>query len=136
MAKKYVYRLTEYELSKNRVCELMAFCRQYDEKKQKLSDLYLLSSPPFEAPVQGGVNGNPTEKKALKAARLQEDIELIEKCADEAGEHEPNIVKPLMKAVTQGLSYYKVGITYEDKNSFYLRRRRFFWLLDQASKVE
>ena len=121
----------KYGLHPDRVNELRYFCRQYGRKARAVADSYDLSSPPFDAPVQGGLPSNPTQQKALDNMRDKADVKAIDDCLKEVCEGEENLIIPLKKAVTEGLSYYRVGIVYENKDSFYLRRRRFFYLLDR-----
>ena len=123
--------MKQYGISPARVRELKAFCEQYEEKCGELSSIYSLSSPPFDAPVQGGLPSNVTEQKAIRAMKIQQDINAIETCLFAACDGEDNLINPLRKAVTQNLSYIAVGITYEGRDGFYLRRRKFFYLLDK-----
>lgn len=133
-SKSYTLRMKQYGLSPARVRELKAFCEQYDEKKQELNDIYSLGSPPFDAPVQGGLPSNVTEQKAIRAQKLRADIAAIDNCLYVACEGQENLLKPMKKAITKNLSYYSVGITYEGRDGFYLRRRKFFYMLDQKLK--
>lgn len=97
----------KYGLSRFRYEELNSFCRQYDEYKK--------------------------QRKSASAAQreyLDDKIKLIEKTAKEVCADYPGIYSYLLKNVTQGEDYYKIGPPLK-KNSFYKLRRNFFVLLNK-----
>lgn len=136
MPRTYQLNLKGYNISDARQRELKAFCEQYDEKKQKLRDLYSLSSPPFDAPVQGGLPGNPTEQKAIKAQKLQHDIDLIDGCLKKVMENQDDatgeIERRLKKNVTRRQGTCSGNGVPCSPATFYRLRIRFFGLLDLA----
>lgn len=135
MARKYKLRLREeYNISENRYAELSAFCQQYDEKKAELKELYMLSSVSTEATVMGGVPGKPTEKKATRAARLKNDIDVIDRCLSEACAGAAGLIEPLKRNVTRKIGYDSLGYVPCSSRTFYKCRRKFFFLLDEAKK--
>ena len=127
-------KLDKYNISKFAYRELYNFCLQYDEKKSKLSGLYGLSITPISGMPHGSTVGTPTENKALLAARISADCELIEQSALAVG----GMCYPwLLDGVTiEGCSYdvmnqeeYCRGIIPIGKNKYYTMRRQFYWLL-------
>lgn len=133
MPREYDLRLlSKYDISRHRYRELKEFCLQYDEKKSKLNQIYTLSSAPPDIPVMGGLPGNPTENKAIRAQQLKADIELIEECLKETCGEEIGLIEFLKKNVTKENSgYFNLGCVPCSKSKFYLTRRKFFFLLDK-----
>ncbi len=134
MPREYHNRLGKYGISPNRVKELEAFCQQYDEKKEKLNNLYTASFVAPEVSVMGGTSGNPTENKAFLALKWQEDIDLIDRCIAEACSLDIGLIEKLTESVTKRLGYGKLGIVPCGRNYFNLCKRRFFILLDEMKK--
>lgn len=128
----YTYKLTAYGISDARQRELRAFCEQYDEKLQKLRDLYSLSSPPFDAPVQGGLPSDPTLQKAAKAQKLRSDVDLIDRCLLEAAYGSQKGADDLKRNVIYRQGEHSWGNVSCGKNTMYRWRTRFFVLLDHA----
>ena len=128
----YNYRLELYGITDARQRELRAFCEQYFEKLQRLRDLYSLSSPPFDAPVQGGTPSNPTEVKAFKAMKLQRDIDLIDRCLLEAAGGSKVAAEDLKRNVCSRRGERTWGDVSCGRDTMYKNRRKFFVLLDRA----
>ena len=120
-----------YLVDNMRMRELQGFCGQYDKKVAELKSLYSLSSPPFDAPVQGGFPSNTTERKAIRAMKLKADLDVIDECIKAACCGEEGMMDYLKNAVIHNLSYVKLGYVPENKDKFGIRRRRFFYLLDK-----
>lgn len=136
MAREYPLHLRCYDISDARQRELKAFCEQYDEKKQKLRDLYFLTSPPIDEPVQGGAPGNPTAKKALDAQLLRADIVLIDQCLCLAMQNQEDATGEIARRLKINVTRRRgqssgVGIPCSPAH-FYRLRTKFFCLLDQA----
>lgn len=121
-------------ISRERYRELYNFCRQYEEKKSKLNEIYSLSSPPAGEPVSGGLPGKTTENKAIKAIQYREDIDMITECLNAAGRRFGNwMIKALFENVCHGVRFYNLEI-YTTKENFYEARRVFFMLLDSKKR--
>ena len=86
--------------------ELEWFCRRYDSMQRKLADCYGLHSGGYDnvgASRGGGTHSDPTAAVALRAIRLREDIDLIDKALEAVAD---DIVKPdRERAVRRGLKY-------------------------------
>ena len=136
MPREYNLRLlSKYGISEYRYKELKNFCRQYEEKQSELKQIYTLSIAPPEIPAMGGVYGNPTENKAIRAQQLKADIDLIEDCLKKACGDEIGLVGFLKKNVTmKECGYNKLGCVPCSKKKFYKIREIFFFLLDKAKK--
>lgn len=134
MSDKRDIKLDQYNISKYAYRELYNFCMQYREKKDKLKDLYSLSLTPISGMPHGTSVGAPTENKAMLAARISSDCELIEQSVLAVG----GMCYPwLLDGVTEeGCSFdvmnreeYYRGIIPVGKNKYYMMRRQFYWLL-------
>lgn len=136
MPREYKVNLSNYGISSNRLRELEAFCCQYDEKKERLNNLYSASFVASEVSVMGGLPGNPTETKAILAQNLREDIKLIDDCVLTACGGDVGIIEYLTKSVTQKKSYYKLTDVPCGKNQFYNYRKKFFLILDEKKNSD
>ena len=127
MKKPRVRNLTwsDYSISKAKYQELKYFCMQYPEKKRAVS--YGLSAVQYTGMPKGTSVGSPTEQQALRNARLQQEIELIEQTAIEAS---AEIYPWLLQNVTEGIGYDYLDVPMS-RSDFYGYRRYFFYLLAQ-----
>lgn len=117
-----------FGISSSKFRELKYFCMQYEEKKQQVRDFLGLSAVDYSRPrVQSGVATSPVEAAAIKVAKLDSDIKLIE---DTAREADPGICSWLLKSVTEGIAYEFLDVP-RGRRQFYEARRRFFYLLAQ-----
>lgn len=111
--------------------ELEWFCRRYDSMLARLRDCYGLHSGSYDcygAARGQGTHSDPTATVALRAIRLREDIDLIDKALEAVADE---VIKPyLKKAVTKGLKYEYINPPM-GRRQFYSLRRRFFAVLWQ-----
>lgn len=109
-------------ISKERRYELVHFCKQYDEWKNEIKKETELARPG---------EFDPTGNKAVKLARLNGYICLVEEAAKQTS-------KDLFKYILEGVTHNK---TYEEvracmgipccRNEYYLLYRRFFYILSE-----
>lgn len=123
-----------YRLDKHRHYELKHFCLQYPSWKKTYADLdsaNLLVSSIDRMPT-GNIPGDPTGSRAIAKAKLNEQIEMVERIAREADDY---LWIYILRAVTENLSYTylktKLGIPC-GKDMYYDRYRKFFWLLSKV----
>ena len=126
MSDKRDLKLDKYNISTYAYRELLNFCRQYQEKKVRLRDLRTLSLAPPSGMPHGSSTSNPTERKAMVAAGLATDCELIEQTAIEA---DSEVYSWIIKNVTEEGMSWEVMLPPKGKNQFYESRRKFFYLL-------
>ncbi len=112
---------------------MRGFCEQYDQKRREANMIdHGMTSPAFdEVPTQGGLPGDPTQRKALKAAPLWADVHLIEQCALEATQGKPDLYEALLLSVTRRQGERRageIGLLYERAKKY---RKRFFVALDR-----
>lgn len=127
---------SKYGISKNRFRELYYWCLQYDEWKDELK--YKTDTVGAmeitDMPTSRNVSDS-TQQLAFRRAALQKNCELIEQTAIEA---DAEIYQYIIKAVTDE----DVTYTYLDmvmgipcsRNTYYERRKKFYWTLDKRKK--
>ena len=91
-----------YGISRERYRELLNFCLQYNDWRRQA--------------------GNKSTGDIYR-----KNIETVEDCARQA---DPAIAEYIIKSVTQGIPYEWMDVPMSRKH-FYLRRRKFFFLLDK-----
>jgi hypothetical protein len=122
-------KLDMYEISPSAYRELYYFCLQYGEMKQRLGDIYSISSGRICAAAKGADTSDVTAKKAIAAAKLRTSIELIERAARQADDE---IDGYILRNVTEGEGYTYLRHTLGmpcGRNKFYKARRKFFYIL-------
>lgn len=120
----------DYRLSRYRYLELMNFCLQYDEKREKLSGCYTVGATPYDAAKRSSGIGRPTEYRAEKAIGLRRDLELIELAAAHACEGKHVLSEKLLYNVTRRIPYERLGEVPCGRQQFYELRWKFFYILD------
>lgn len=123
----YNLRLDQYNISNAMYRELLYFCRQYDDKRQRAGMARGLSAVKTDGMPHGTGTGDPTAAKAARAARLQADVDLIDQTAREAADE---LAPYLIRNVTRGVPYACLEMPC-GKNEFWRIRKRFFYLLAQ-----
>jgi len=127
MGKERDLKLQSYNISENRYRELKYFCKQYREKQSQLRSITELSSPRFDNIGGGNKISDNTADTAVRRAQLKKDLEAIEQAAVEAGEE---LFPHIISNVVDGIAYEYLGVP-ASKTNFYLKRRKFFWILDK-----
>lgn len=123
---------SKYWISKHRYLELKHFCLQYGEWKRRyeyLSKYDSGSGGVIRVYSARTVHTDPTQQLAVEKAYFANNIDLVEKAAYNSDELLGGYI---LKAVTEGRSYNYLKTVLEipcDKNTYYERYRRFFWLL-------
>jgi hypothetical protein len=79
--------------------------------------------------------GDATQQLAMRRVMLEQNCQLIEQTAIEA---DPDIYQYILKAVTgEDVTYRYLKMIMEipcSHNTYYDRRRKFYWLLDKRKK--
>ncbi len=115
-------RLEKNGISHDRYMELVYFCKQYKEKKEKLESMALIQGMKYSSMPKTNNVESSAERMAIKRVELKRDIEAIEKTAEEVA---PAIKDSLLLNVTQGITYTYFNLPC-GKNYFYRCRRNFF----------
>ena len=126
-----VSKKNPYYISKHRYYELKHFCLQYPEWQEEYRRLSMVS--PDRAVTDGMPKGNDridrTAEIAVKLARIKEKIRMVESAAIEADSVLSNYI---LKAVTDGYSFTYLKSVMDipcEKDMYYDRYRKFFYLL-------
>ncbi|MBR2258565.1 MAG: hypothetical protein IJ899_14795 [Blautia sp.] len=126
---------SKWWLSKHRFLELYHYCLQYREWKAELESLDGRRAVGYDAaPGGGGESSDPTYNLARRRAELEEKILNVEECAYEA---DGELAKYILLGVTDDSATYnfmdkRLNIPC-GKNTYYDRRRKFYYLLDKKS---
>lgn len=123
----------KYNISKHRFLELYHFCMQYKEWKAELEALTdTVKAIGYSEKIKGSSMKSATEELAMKRAELSKKCELIEQTAIEA---DPELYQYIIEGVTEeyaSFRYLKQSLEIPcEKDMYYNRRRRFFWLLSK-----
>lgn len=113
-------------ISKYRFDELLAFCRQYPEKKAEAETLLGVSSPSLSGMPHGSGTGDPVARAAEKRERLLHDCEIIEHCAK--GVDNGRFYTAIIRNACLGTAYkflFDVLPT-NNRSAFYDARRAFY----------
>jgi len=125
-------KLENYGISKELYNELRWFCLQYPAKVKRLNTLrngfndFRLSDVP-----QGTDVSKPTEKRALRALRIREDIEAIEQAAIMV---DAELYQYILRNVTEGVRFEELDVPCGRRQFFEARRVFFMCLADSKEK--
>ena len=117
-------------ISHDEYMEMIYFCRQYKNKKEKLNSLTYINGIHYNGFPSGETKYKPTEDTAIELALIKRDIELIEQAAIEA---DGAIYKELIKNVTENIPYEFLTPAC-GRRYFYETRIRFFNILYKNKK--
>lgn len=136
MPNKRDLNLDNYGISKYKYRELSNFCLQYPEWLKKLHEINYSSnikSPGYEAAIGEGTSASKTEKLAIKAATLRNNIDLVKKAAMEAAGEA--LSEYIILAVTTPEIDYRYLSTIKkipcSRATFFRIRRKFFYILSE-----
>lgn len=127
---------SKWWISKHRYYELRHFCLQYPDWVSMISDIDGLpsSSPERHEHINQGRHSDPTTVYVEVREFLTRKINLVDKAAFEASNHQ-FWYTILLEAVTTGSSYdileARKGIMPVSRNEWYDVYRKFFWYLDK-----
>ncbi len=76
-------RLERNGISHDRYMELVYFCKQYDQKKEKLKAMTYIQGVNYNGSIGGGAKDSSTERTALERAVIEADIKMIDDTARE-----------------------------------------------------
>lgn len=123
----------KYGISKHKFLQAYHFCMQYNEWLEELRycDSTVKSIQITDMP-KGSSQGKPDEDLAIRRAQLSRNVEMVEQTAVEA---DPELYPWILKAVTtEGVGYRYLDDRMKipcSKNTYYNRRRKFYWLLSK-----
>lgn len=125
----------KYNISQNRYRQLYYYCLQYQEWKDELKYKYDTSKALVVDDMPHSKTNNitnPTQDTAMKCAELAHKIATIEEAAKLT---DPALYKYILKHVTNPNINYEYLSSHMNipcsKNTFYDRRKKFYWILSQ-----
>lgn len=127
-------RLEQYGISRKRYKELCGFCEQYPDWKLELENhtstvkCKQIDGMPH---LPAGNSSDPTLELAIRRTKIQENIRLIEKTANDA---DATLSKYIIKSVCYEQPFWYIRDIMQipcSEHSFYDSRRYFFYLLDR-----
>lgn len=131
MPREYSQALADYAISRERYLELKHKCYQYPEWIRDRNDSYELSAGSFSGMPKGSSSATSiVERKADKAMKSAELVDLVERCLHDAADGDIGVIPELRKNVCYGVPYIALSIPC-DKNKFTKYRHKFYYLLDK-----
>ena len=127
ITKKRDLILDDFGITQNTYRELYYFCRQYQEKKQKLNSMIGLSAVSYGGMPHGSDISDPTVRQAIIRESCLCDVEQIESALLEATDCRAHYTA-LLKNVTQGIRFDNLTV-FCGRNQFFRMRRKFFFIL-------
>ena len=115
--------------------ELLAFCRQYPEKKAEAEMLLGVGSPSLSGMPHGSGACDPVARAAEKRERLLHDCAVIEKCAGiiDDGRYRIAIIQNVCYG--RGYEFIKEYLPTFHRQSFFSARRKFYYLLNKCLEL-
>lgn len=121
-----------YELTHAEYLELVWFCRQYADKKQRLILISGGGGVKLDGMPHGTSPGNPTLSAVVRREPLLRDCEMIEQAAIEAW---ADGYRDILRNVALGETYERISPNCGRRQFFDLRRKFFFILWEKRQKV-
>lgn len=103
-------------INKWRKREIMAWCRQYDDWRSELQ--YGLRAISIEGGSRSNNISRPTEDQAVRNARLQENIQIVEKSIREVC---PDIYQEMLDNIARGIPYDRLAVPYCQADFYAIR---------------
>lgn len=132
MARKNNYT-GKYKLNKAEYLSAKYYALRYNEWVGEYNDLKdSLGAAGLDGMPHGTTVGQPTERLAMRREELSRRIKLVE---DTVMEADSELYKYILKAVTnEDVTFHNLKLFMQipcQKDMFYDRRRRFYWLLSK-----
>ena len=134
-----VSKKNEYWIPKHRYYELKHFVKQYPDWVRYLREFDGRYPNPLHlevVPENKLYQSDPTEEEVEKREYYHARKALVDICLWKAyGEVDDRTLQQILQALVNGWSYDILKSKYEipmSKDYYYIRYRRFFWLLDKA----
>lgn len=126
----YHLRLDQYGITRWEYDELYAFCRQYPEKKARISALYGLRAVAQDGQPHGSTPGDPTSRAAIDAVTdpLRRDVDVIEQAVRDACGEDVGMQQYLLRNVCFGDTFDQLQLPCR-RDAFVRTRRKFYFLL-------
>ncbi len=130
--KNWSRALEKYGISRNRCGELLAFCRQYPEKKRALSDLLGVGAQNYSDMPHGSDVTDTVYRSVARREWLRKDCDLIEQTAESI---EGGIWRAaLLTNICYNVAYEKIDsvlMPTARRESYFKARRQFLIILHE-----
>lgn len=131
---KELSKTNRWWLPRYRYLELRYFALQYPEWKRRYEELGsgVRSIATDILRVNGSGIVDPTADIAIQRAILSDKMKLVEQTAIDA---DAELYNYIIKSVTENLTFVCLKGVYDmpcERDMFYDRRRKFYWLLDKV----
>lgn len=133
---KTLSKKNPYYISKERKLELIHFCRQYPEWRDKYNSIvHAVNGPRMCATevvkIMRGLLPRPTEGAVFDAWALAKKMDIVDATAREVN---PRLCRAIREGAIYGKSYDEMNALEPlpvSRSEYYKSLRKFFWLLDQ-----
>lgn len=127
---------SKWKISKHEFYTAYHFAMQYNEWKDTVRGMIGLSAVVTDGMPHGNTISDPTSQQAMKLSELQRKIDIVESIAKETDEQ---LYCWLLKGVTCEeitFAYLQTVMNIPcSKNTYYDRRRKFYYLLSKKIEV-
>lgn len=126
---------SKYFLPKHRYYELKHFCLQYPYWKRAYAELTDAKFPKFF--ISDSVETHYADRTADIAIAMSEYSRLMKIVEDAATDTDTDLKYYILMAVTEGRSFNYMKTVQDvpiEKDGWYDRYRKFFWILDKSRK--
>ena len=108
---------------------MVHYCRGYPKWKQEVLDIKLEYRASGSGSAGGGESSSEVERKVERMMRLQDNIELVERCCRTSAQKNPAVYHSLLQSVTSRvpLDYINAPVGRKQLSRY---RKEFFYLLD------
>lgn len=113
---------------------MVHYCRGYPKWKAEVLDIKLEYRASGTQSSGGGDNTSEVERKVERMMRLQDNIELIEKCCTKASSRNPAVYSSLLQSVTSRIPLDYINAPVGRKQLSRYRKEFFFWLDSELQK--
>lgn len=123
----------ELGISNNRLNEMIAFSKQYSEKKAKIKSVSYISATFCTGMPSAHNKSSPVERIAELYQKEKVDTELIEHCVRAVCRNQEGLYPYILRAVTNDITYERLGPPC-CRNTYYQYCRKYFILLDKEQR--
>lgn len=122
-------------ISKYRFDELLAFCRQYPEKKAEAETLLGVGSPSLSGMPHGSGTSDPVARAAEKRERLLHDCEVVERCAALVADGRYSVAIIQNVCYGKGYEFIQEYLPSFNRQYFFSARRKFYFIINKCLEL-
>ena len=125
--------MNKYKINPRRLAELRNFAYQYHDWIEALEEITEISAVNNDGLPRGTETSDPTARLASQRERWRDNIRLVDKCIEGCSKDEAVRMCVRIAVTTPRTSFAKLkarGLTYFERDTYYLALRRCYWLMD------